>query len=113
MAILNSILRTIGAIGLRAPNREEPVEISQQPGEALVISGRCHVTIFFFFDFFFILTGVLYFVLRMAYHPIAIIAQGNELRDILLLLLLHTVPILLLCALTSNAMHSTGTNHGS
>lgn len=48
MAILNSILRTIGAIGLRAPNREEPVEISQQPGEALVISGRCHVTFFFF-----------------------------------------------------------------
>ena len=72
MAILNSILRTIGAIGLRAPNREEPVEISQLPGEALVISGRCHVT-FFFFPFL-ILTGVLYFVLRMAYHPIAIIA---------------------------------------
>ena len=44
-----SILRTIGAIGLRAPNREEPVEISQQAGEWRFISGRRHVTFFFFF----------------------------------------------------------------
>ena len=70
-----SILRTIGAIGLRAPNREEPVEISQQAGEWRFISGRRHVTFFFSS-----LTGVLYSVLRTSYgtssHP-AIIAQWN------------------------------------